>query len=122
MKKYQVFTIFVLMVLSACNLPGQSPKATDVVVEVNATQNPIADTPSPSSSESNDSCGNPYYPIVNGAEWNYTGPNGAFTHSLSTGSEGAFTVTVQSADSQFILQGLCLEGGISTFWRHRGIH
>ena len=115
MNKYLVFPLLALIVLSACNLPGQSPKPTEVVMEVNPTQNPVADTPAPPASVSNDSCGNPYYPVVNGAEWNYTGPKGAFTHSLSTGSEGAFTVTVQSADSQFILQGLCLEGGDINF-------
>jgi hypothetical protein len=111
MKKYLVFSLLALMVLSACNLPGQSTKATEVVLDVNSTQNPVSEATPPPAPAFNDSCGNPYYPVVNGAEWNYTGPSGPFSHSIATGSEGAFTINVESADSKFVLQGLCLEGG-----------
>jgi hypothetical protein len=112
-KRYSSFAILVLLTgfvvgcgpqISATSMPMGSS-------QVNATQNPATEVPAPSVSNGNDKCGNPYYPVVNGAEWTYNGPKGQFTHSLATGIEGAFTIKVESGANTFIIQGLCMEGG-----------
>ena len=115
MIKYLVILLFVTIFVAGCgpqtSIPAR-PTPTDLgESKVSVTQNPATEAPAPSGSNENDQCGNPYYPVVNGAEWTYTGPNGQFTHSLSTGDNGAFTITVKSGEDTFIIQGLCLQGG-----------
>jgi hypothetical protein len=49
--------------------------------------------------------------VVNGAEWTYKDSDSHFTHSLTTGDNGAFTIKVESGADTFIIQGLCQQGG-----------
>jgi len=115
MIKYLVVLFVMTILVAGCgpqtSIPAQSTPAVLGESKVNNTQNPATEVPVPSGSNENDQCGNPYYPVVNGAEWTYTGPTGQFTHTLATGDNGAFTDTVKSGEDTFIIQGLCMEGG-----------
>ncbi len=111
MNKYSSLSLALVLLLSACSFPGGAETPEVGPLRVATVENPTQEVPPPSVANPNDECGNTYYPVVNGAEWIYTGPNGDFTHSLTTGSEGAFTDTVQTAESKFIIEGLCMEGG-----------
>jgi hypothetical protein len=115
MNKLLVVLIVAALLVAGCgpqtSIPAR-PTPTDLgESNVSVTQNPATEVPAPSGSNENDQCGNPYYPVVNGAEWTYTGPTGQFTHTLATGDNGAFTDTVKSGEDTFIIQGLCMEGG-----------
>jgi hypothetical protein len=115
MIKRLIFLVVVQILVSGCgpqtSIPANATEQPSLNMPVNVTQNPATEVPAPSGSNENDQCGNPYYPVVNGAEWTYTGPTGQFTHSLATGDNGAFTDTVKSGENTFVIQGLCLEGG-----------
>jgi hypothetical protein len=60
-----------------------------------------------------DECSNPYYPVVNGATWVYeTTGVGQSTHTMTTGDNNQFTITITDDDSTFILEGQCTDDGI----------
>lgn len=106
--------------LVACNLPV--PEATPTptpgfIVPVSVTENPATETPPPSLVSQNDRCGNPYYPIVDGATWTYLiSSQGSAattaTHTMSVVDDGSFTLTIQSNDSIFTIDGTCGDDGI----------
>jgi VCBS repeat-containing protein len=81
-------------------------------VEANPTES--ASTPaSPPQVSQNDACGNPYYPVVNDASWDYSISTGEqATHSMLVGEEKVFTITIQSKDSTFTIEGQCTDDGI----------
>jgi hypothetical protein len=111
MNKFLVVSFFAIILISGCGPQNSSTPTPLGVSEANATMNPTTEAPPQLAPVSGDDCGNPYYPVVNGAEWTYTGPTGQFTHTLATGDNGAFTDTVKSGEDTFIIQGLCLQGG-----------
>jgi hypothetical protein len=115
MLKYIGFLVTTIILLTGCNLSDtSSTSSTPTPLEefqVSATESLATEAPALPAPVSNDDCGNPYYPVVNGAEWVYTGPQGSFSHSLATGTEGAFTIKVEADANTFLIQGLCLEGG-----------
>lgn len=113
-KHLAVFFVTSLLVAGCgpqTSIPAMPTATTDFSVPVNVTQNPATEEPQQAASSGNDECGNSYYPVINGAEWIYNGPNGQFTHSLATGDNGAFTIKVESGSDTFLIQGLCLDGG-----------
>lgn len=106
---------------SVLDAPGaalSTPTAEIGIVEITATENP-APTPTPPDTVSpNDECGNPYYPVVNGAQWTYTitipsdGSSSTSTYTMEAGGDGYFSTTIQSNDSTFVLSGQCTADGI----------
>jgi hypothetical protein len=116
MSKTSLFLGVFALLLSACSLPNSTvnpiaPTPTEMgAFSVTVTEQP-AEVPSIPASAANDQCGNQYYPVVDGAEWIFNGPNGQFTNTLSTGSNGTFSITAQSDANTFLIQGVCLDGG-----------
>ncbi len=89
-------------------IPTEIPQAQ--VTAVTESAPPPADPPQVSP---NDECDNPYYPVVNGASWEYNISTGTqATHSMAVGEDKTFTLTVQGGDSTFTLRGQCTEDGI----------
>jgi DUF3108-like len=61
----------------------------------------------------NDACDNPFYPVVDGASWNYSISTGTqATHSLSVSQDKVFTITIQGDNSTFTIEGQCTDDGI----------
>jgi hypothetical protein len=111
---FAVLVLFVGLVVGCgpqTSIPAMPTPTVFGESKASVTENPATEVPSQQAPVSGDECGNPYYPVVNGAEWTYTGPTGQFTHTLATGDNGAFTDTVKSGENTFIIQGLCLQGG-----------
>lgn len=111
----------VLFLLSACGAPDTIPSiptATPALdFGITVTQHP--DTPEAGNppTHPNDPCNNPYYPIVNGAQWTYqiTVQNDAptmATHSMTVVDDGSFTLTVRGAESVYTMDGTCGEDGV----------
>ncbi len=104
--------ILLALLVSGCSLPNSTATPTPLgELQVTVTQIPATEAPTQPVVSANDKCGNQYYPVANGASWTYNGPTGQFTHTLSTGENGTFTITVQSEKNTFIIQGVCLDGG-----------
>jgi hypothetical protein len=108
-------SVFAVILITGCGPQTSAPALSTPIpigeFQMNVAQNPATEAPVQPAPNENDECGNPYYPVVNGAQWIYNGPTGQFTHGLATGIEGAFTINVESETDTFILQGLCMEGG-----------
>lgn len=89
-----------------------SAEPTQFIVPVaTVISEPTPTTPPAVSSEG--PCDNPYYPIVDGATWVYeTEEMGPATHTMATGQDNTFTVTVESENSTSTLAGTCTDEGI----------
>ncbi len=136
MKKL-IFAICILgLILSGCSSPAanqetlaQTPAIAVPLITASAETTPTGtipvsaaqqDTATPPPMEAppvilpaNDQCGNPYYPVVDGALWYFSGPQGEFINSLSVGEDGAFTITAQGQNNNFTIEGKCSQDGIS---------
>ncbi len=106
MFKNIVFLSITALLIIGCGTPEDLGTS-----KVNVTENPATEAPLPPASSSGNECGNAYYPIVDGAQWNYTGPTGLFSHRLTVETGDEFTIVVESGADTFIIRGLCLEGG-----------
>lgn len=105
--------------LAACNLPAPETTPTPTAgfnVPVSVTEIPATPTLPPPPVLQNDRCGNPYYPIVDGATWTYTittdGSVTTATHTMDVVDDGSFTLTVRDGDSVFTLDGTCGDDGV----------
>lgn len=116
------FAICVVCLTSfGCSSPSAGPDTPTqgAVNEVQGSTAPQDPTPRPPTETpavvqpSNDECGHPYYPVVDGGVWIFRGSQGEFTHILSTGENGAFTIIVEGEDSTFTIEGQCTPEGIS---------
>lgn len=94
------------------NLP-EDPMQPGIEVPISATQ--ISNTPPvPAPLSDNDVCENPYYPVVDGAEWTYAFSNGTnAVHNISVVGENTFTLTVEGDNGRFTIDGLCTDEGIA---------
>jgi hypothetical protein len=106
-----MFKRIVIFVVAAILIIGCGTPEDLGTWKVNVTENPATEVSLPPASSSSDECGNAYYPIVDGAQWNYTGPTGLFSHRLTVETGDEFTIVVESGADTFIIRGLCLEGG-----------
>jgi hypothetical protein len=119
---YRKITIFVLMtiLISGCSSPVSLPttaaaKPTETVPSftvstVQATMTPIV---IPTTQNSAGECDNPFFPVSDGATWEYSISTGtSATHTLSVDDNDAFTITVQGKNSTFTIDGQCAEEGI----------
>lgn len=125
MKRITILLFLVFLVTSACSLGALPPDSIPLKptstsgFTVPVTTVFITETPAPDSAPTNpnDHCGNPYYPIVDGAKWIYrtqvqdNAPTTA-THSMSVLDDGSFTLTVQGNDDVFTIDGICGEDGV----------
>jgi len=60
-----------------------------------------------------DECKNPFYPVHHGAWSMYNLSDGSRpAHTMSAGGDNTFTITVQSDNSTFTMEGQCTEQGI----------
>ena len=72
-----MFKQIVLFIVTAILIIGCGTSEDLGTSKVNVTENPATEVPLPPAFSSGDECGNAYYPIVDGAQWNYTGSNGS---------------------------------------------
>jgi hypothetical protein len=91
----------------------QSTIASPLKVEVTATTQPATQTPSAPRLAARDECGNPYYPIADGATWTYRGPDGEFTHTMTTGTGNSFSINIVASVDTFLIEGICSNGDIN---------
>ena len=107
-----MFKQIVLFIIAAILIIGCGTPEDLGTSKVNVTENPATEVSLPPASSSGNECGNAYYPIVDGAQWNYTSSStGPFTHRLTVETGDEFTIVVESGADTFIIRGLCLEGG-----------
>jgi len=115
MIKRLVFFVIAAFLIIGCSpqtsIPANSPPTPSGGWGVTVTENPATEVPLQQAPVSGDECGNPYYPLKSGAQWTYTGPEGAFTHTISSSGGGIFTILVESGANTFNIQALCMEGG-----------
>jgi hypothetical protein len=105
-KRIVIFIVTAILIIG-CGTPEDLGTS-----KVNVTENPATEVPLPPASSSGDECGNAYYPIIDGAQWNYTSSSTVpFTHRLTVETEDEFTIAVESGTDTFKIRGLCLEGG-----------
>lgn len=120
MSKFMTYIFFLVLFLSACSpkdtarLPieptATNPDMGEFVIKATET---IPTLESGSVILENDECDNPYFPVVNGASWQYNLSTGISTlHSMTTGSDKTFTITVESEKNEFTLDGSCTDDGI----------
>jgi hypothetical protein len=133
MKRKYLALVFVMFLIGGCtNLnpnsgaPGETPGGTVLSTpteeigrpQVTATENPAPTPIPPNAGNPNDECGNPYYPVVNGAQWIYgittasDGSTSTANYSMETGEDGLFSITIQGDDSTAVLRGQCTDDGI----------
>lgn len=113
MVKKIALMLLVGLFLCGCGSNSTPEPTPPLRVEVSSTESPMIDATPTASMPENDVCGNPYYPVVDGTRWVYQGSEGQFTHTISTSAPDTFTITVESGDDTFIIQGFCSEGDIS---------
>ncbi len=118
MFKRALIFIFVTVLVSGCSLPNSAATPTPMgESQVTVTQIPATETPTQPVVSANDKCGNPYYPVVDGATWSYSinvqdsAPTTA-AYSMAVVDAGSFTLTVQNDKSTFTLDGSCGDDGI----------
>jgi len=94
--------------LLATNMPTQEAGAS----EVTSTATIPTET-SPTLTLENDECGNPFYPVVNGAWWQYNLSTGSTArHSLTVGADQTFTILVEGKGITANIEGSCTDEGI----------
>ena len=113
--------LFLAILLSACavattdtptGLPTPTPTERVGVIDVQVTETPFPENP-PVVVLENDECDNPFYPVVNGAWWEYDLSNGSTTrHSMTAGDDKTFTVLVEGDNITAGLEGSCSDDGI----------
>lgn len=98
--------------IPALALPTETPTQIPQVQITAVTQSaPTSESPPPLSP--NDECDNPFYPVVNGAAWEYAISTGTqATHTMAISEDKVFTLTVKGDDSTFTLKGQCTKDGI----------
>lgn len=131
MRKITSIIILLVVFLGGCNTPTQmsdqgtaatqpdSPTAAPTHVEfpVFVTENP-APTLQAVPDNPNDVCENPYYPVVNGAQWTTRstiasdGSISISTQSMEVYEDKSFTLTMTGNSSTFKLDGRCTDDGI----------
>lgn len=134
MRLKMIPSISLVLVLGACTIaptqqpalpssplaPVSAPANTDVTatpspgleVQINETMSSPTEQ-HPASTASDDPCDNIYYPVINGASWNYVFTDGKkATHSMSVNPDGTFLITVQGGDTIFYIDGSCTDEGI----------
>jgi len=79
--------------------------------EVSTTQAPSTSV-APLAGSAKDECGNPYYPVVEGASWTYRIGETTATHTMTLGSGNSFVLNVEGGDSSFTIDGICTDEGI----------
>lgn len=58
-------------------------------------------------------CDHPFYPVKDGAVWQYNiGADALSTNTMAVDDAGAFTITIRSDESTFTIDGQCTEEGI----------
>lgn len=99
--------------------PGSPPTAAAVVTaegaQAAAATAPTA-TPTPllQPAGPGGACSNPYYPVADGATWNYTFSSGdKAVHTMTVGGDGTFTMNVQGENVATTVDGLCTNEGIA---------
>ncbi|MCX7976450.1 MAG: hypothetical protein N2646_05195 [Bellilinea sp.] len=117
MRKILTF-VLLIVVLGGCTLASQTPTPTSVppvILPPPATEAPTL-VPSPENPQSRmpDLCGNPYYPVVNGATYFYqlsSGENVIRTMQTDETTQ-KFTILVSSAGTNAKIEGQCISDGI----------
>lgn len=120
MRKRLNSTVLILVLLSACAPASVAPLPIGVTQSATeAGSVSVKDTQTTSTPISggivfeNDECDNPYYPVVNGAWWQYNISTGSTPmHTMSTNDDKTFTITVTSDTTTFTLDGSCTDDGI----------
>jgi len=79
--------------------------------EVSTTQAPSTSL-APSAGSTKDECGNPYYPVVEGASWTYRVGETTATHTMTLDSGNTFVLNVEGGDTSFTIDGICTDEGI----------
>lgn len=105
--------------LSVTQTPSvtQPPAATQTPtsaasIDVSATQSAPTQV-SGSAIIQNDECDNPYYPVVNGAHWQYAMSSGSKpVHSMTVGKDKTFSITVEANNDKFVINGSCTNDGV----------
>lgn len=123
--------LVVSLVLSACAQPNAGSLPTEPAFQMDAPTLALQASPAPTQAagsnitvvtltsatpppeRSGGPCGNPYYPVVDGATWVYDieGLPQA-VHTMSIEDEGKFKIAVVDVDSAAVLEGRCTADGI----------
>jgi hypothetical protein len=130
MKKLSALVCLAVLFISGCSLtdswqaknapPDSVPQPVAVIQKTpslgESLVNPTQATPTQVSGGialENDECDNPYYPVVNGAWWQYNLSTGAKPlHSMSASADKTFTITVTGGSTTFTFDGSCSDEGI----------
>jgi len=79
--------------------------------DVTPTQAPSAGQ-EPVAGNAADECGNPYYPVAEGAHWTYRIGETTATHTMTLGTGNTFVLNVEGDDTSFTIDGICTDEGI----------
>jgi hypothetical protein len=107
-----------LFFLSACvpkNITPSPVVATKTpfgIGQLHATEIPFTPTEPSMVNLENDECGNPYFPVVNGAWWQYEMSTGASPRHSMAAVNKEFTITVEGGENVFTIDGSCTDDGI----------
>ncbi len=121
MFRIKLILLFVLALVAGCkpNVPLMlvSPTATptEELPELTVLPAEATPTPLPTLVTENDSeeCDNPFYPVSDGATWEYELSSGSSaTHTMVVDDNDAFIITIQGGDSIFTIDGKCENEGI----------
>lgn len=120
MQKIFLVIVVLTVILSACAPKSIAPLPVGVIqttgdsgsLVINSTES----APTPASGGvaiENDECDNPYYPVVNGAWWQYSITTGASPiHTMSASADKTFTITIDGGQDIFTIDGSCTDAGI----------
>jgi len=120
MQKLFSLGLLLIILLSACAPAENAPLpvgVTQPTAEVGViTVNNVQATATPLSGGivlENDECDNPYYPVVNGAWWQYNITTGAAPiHTMSANADKTFSITIDGGKDVFTIDGSCTDDGI----------
>jgi hypothetical protein len=116
MQKPTVLLTLLAVLASGCSAPSPAPHPPGTATSFFGNAEITASAPTQPvivQAPSTDECKNPFYPVHNGAWWMYSLSNGSRpSHTMSVGRDNTFTVTVQSEDGTFVIEGQCTEAGI----------
>ena len=113
--------ILALILISGCTAPQSiplpaalAPTETSVFIEATVFYSTPSPTPPPPVAEGDDDdCDAPFYPVSDGAAWEYAiSSGGSAAHSMSVDENNAFVTTIQGGDSLFTVTGRCTSEGI----------
>lgn len=116
--------IFILALASGCApqapaapaemaLPTITPTAELPALTVKTAEATYTPVPTTVVENNSDECDNPFYPVSDGATWEYSlSSGGSAVYVMAVDENGAFTFNIQGNESSFTIDGDCTDEGI----------